>query len=80
MRTVFEQCPSLAWDLHSQILKCFLVKDIPKKAAATEDKKSDSEDDPMTASKPTEESKEGSRSNHQRLQAIELYQLLIKVA
>ena len=61
LQTVFEQCPSLAWEMHGQVLKCFLVKSYESGGE-------------------TEKAAEGSRSNRQRLQAIELYQLLIKVA
>ena len=36
LQTVFEQCPSLAWNLHKVVLKCFLVKDDGEKEKAGE--------------------------------------------
>jgi len=65
---VFEKCPALAWTLHEDIIKCFLVKEAAPKEEGKEEAKKEAKN------------KEGGRSNHQRLLAIDLYSLLIKVA
>ena len=60
---VFEQCPTLGWSLIKVILRCFLAKSKAKKddEGANDDKEvADKED------------QDGSRSNRQRLIAIEL--------
>ena len=75
LTTVFEQCPALAWNLHDLVIKCFLVKDVPKTTETAED---DDDKKPKVATAAA--TTEGSRNNHQRIQAIELYQLLIRVA
>ena len=67
-KSVIEKCPCLGWSLIKVILRCFLNKTQEKdKSEMKEEKK---------AKKPEEEG--GSRSNHQRLQAIELCLWLIK--
>lgn len=70
LQTVFEQCPELAWTLHESIIKCFLAKDVKD----VKDVKEEGKKEGKSAAGA------GGRSNHQRLMAIELYQILIKVA
>jgi len=66
-QSVFEQCPSLGWSLVKPILKCFLAKSPSKEEGGDEEMKE-------------EDGVEGSRGNHQRLQAIEMYGILIKAS
>ena len=59
-------------------MKCFLVRE-----ATTSRKESSADEGDKKEKKkpsPTKAQAEGSRSQHQRLQAIELYQVLIRVA
>ena len=67
-KSVIEKCPCLGWSLIKVILRCFLNK--PAEKTKSEDKEE-------KKAKPAD-GEGGSRSNHQRLQAIELCQWLIK--
>lgn len=83
----FEQNPSLGWNFVKMLLKCILS--LKNKAEAGSRKNSTATVDGQTESakkskaKAKTEDKEdeegdGSRSNHQRLQAVELFGFLIK--
>jgi len=79
---VFEQCPCLGWLVVKTVLKCFLPKQKPEKSTQSnqETPAEQSGDKPLDKSKDkiSAEDQEGSRSQHQRLQAIELMQSLIR--
>jgi hypothetical protein len=69
---VFEQCPGLAWnkDILKVVLKC--IADVKEK------KKNPEGDELMPEAKKKEVDESGALSNHQRLQAVEIFASMIK--
>ena len=72
---VFQTVPALGWALLKPLLRCFLGKDSDepmRKSSMTSNESVHQED--------TKKAEGGSRSNHQRLQAIEMVGQLIKAS